>query len=85
MTTFEEAVYAVVRKIPEGSVMTYKQVAHAVKRPRAYRAVGSALKKNYDPDIPCHRVVRSDLDLGNYNRGRSNKRHLLIKEGYLNA
>lgn len=49
--------------------MTYKQVAELAGSPRAYRAVGAIMKANYRPDIPCHRVVRSDGKVGDYNRG----------------
>ena len=69
MTEFRRAVYEVVRGIPKGSVMTYKAVAAAAGRPNAARAVGSAMKQNFNRDIPCHRVVRSDDKVGQYNRG----------------
>ena len=59
----------VVRGIKKGQVMTYKQVAKAAGSPRASRGVGSILKTNYDPKIPCHRVIRSDGGMGGYNRG----------------
>ncbi len=67
--SFTEHVYNIVRTIPAGSTMTYKQVAVAVGCPQASRAVGNILNKNYDPEIPCHRVVRSDGTTGGYNRG----------------
>ncbi|MBI2048428.1 MAG: MGMT family protein [Parcubacteria group bacterium] len=67
--SFSDRVREFVRTIPKGETRTYKQVAHAAGRPRAYRAVGSIMSKNYDPSIPCHRVVKSDGTLGNYNRG----------------
>lgn len=60
MNNLSEKVYRVVRKIPKGKVLTYKEVARRAGRPNAYRAVGNILNKNYDPEIPCHRVVRSD-------------------------
>lgn len=81
MKTFSQSVYDVVRAIPEGRVMTYKEVAEKIGRPRSYRAVGTALSKNYNPDIPCHRVVRSDGAVGGYNRGKRNKVAILRKEG----
>jgi|GEM_PF-1802797 O-6-methylguanine DNA methyltransferase len=59
--SFRQKVFAVVRKIPRGNVLTYKEVARHVGSPRAFRAVGSALKTNFDPRIPCHRVIKSDL------------------------
>ena len=53
--------------IPKGSVKTYKQVAIAIKNPKAARAVANACAKNpYAPKIPCHRVIRSDGGLGGY-------------------
>lgn len=78
--TFKEKVYAVVRRIPRGKTMTYMQVARAVGSPRAYRAVGNILNKNYDPAIPCHRVVRSDGTAGGYNKGKRKKVEMLKKE-----
>jgi O-6-methylguanine DNA methyltransferase len=82
MKTFSEKVYAVVRGIKVGNVLTYKQVAEKAGNPRAYRAVGNILNKNYNPEIPCHRVVRSDGATGGYNRGAENKVAKLKKEGY---
>lgn len=81
MKTFKERVLDIVRKIPEGKVKTYKQVAELAGSPNASRAVGSILKTNYNPKIPCHRVIRSDGLVGEYNRGRENKIKLLRKEG----
>jgi O-6-methylguanine DNA methyltransferase len=71
--TFSKAVYDVVRKIPTGKVLTYAEVARKAGRPLAFRAVGNILNKNYNPSIPCHRVVRSDGEIGGYNRGPSEK------------
>jgi O-6-methylguanine DNA methyltransferase len=78
--TFKEQVYEVVRKIPEGKTLTYKQVAKKAGRPNAYRAVGNILNKNYDPAIPCHRVVRTDGTPGGYNRGTALKIKRLKQE-----
>lgn len=58
--TFKQQVLEIVKHIPRGKVLTYRQVAVKAGRPRAYRAVGNILSKNYDTKIPCHRVVRSD-------------------------
>ena len=80
MTAFQQAVYEVVKNIPKGSVMTYKEVAIAAGYPQAFRAVGSAMKQNYDQDIPCHRVVRSDDKVGQYNRGGSERKAEMLKE-----
>ena len=82
ITSFRQKVYEVVKKIPRGEVLTYKEVALKIGSPKSYRAVGSALKKNYDPTIPCHRVIKSSGELGNYNRGVALKRAILKDEGY---
>ena len=78
--TFKEKVYAIVRRIPRGKTMTYAGVARAAGSPRAFRAVGNILNKNYDPAIPCHRVVRSDGTVGGYNRGVKKKVEMLKEE-----
>ncbi len=80
LTDFSTRVYDVVRKIPKGKTLTYKQVAKKAGSPRAFRAVGNVLSKNYDPKIPCHRVIRSDGEAGGYNRGSQNKKRILMKE-----
>lgn len=80
MKSFKEKVLSVVTKIPEGKVMSYKEVAKGAGKPNAYRAVGNILNKNYNPQIPCHRVIRSDGKLGGYNRGIKNKITLLRQE-----
>lgn len=77
---FKEKVLNLVGKIPGGKTLTYKQVAILAGKPRAYRAVGNILNKNYDKSIPCHRVIRSDGKIGGYNRGESRKIILLKKE-----
>lgn len=81
--TFTEKVFEVVKKIPKGKVLTYKEVAKRVGDAKAARAVGNILNKNHDPKIPCHRVVRSDGKLGGYNRGKREKEKILKKEGYV--
>lgn len=70
---FRGKVFEVVRNIPKGKTMTYKQVAELAGSPRACRAVGNILNKNYNPEIPCHRVIRSDGSPGGYNRGSKRK------------
>jgi O-6-methylguanine DNA methyltransferase len=81
MKPFTQKVFEVVSEIPKGKTLTYKEVAKKAGRPKAYRAVGNILNKNYDPKIPCHRVVRSDGKTGGYNRGDKKKIELLKKEG----
>lgn len=78
--SFKEKVFAVVKKIPKGETMTYKEVAEAILHPKSYRAVGNILNTNYDPGIPCHRVIRSDGKTGGYNRGAKKKLTLLQQE-----
>lgn len=79
--SFQEKVYNVVRKIPCGQVMTYKQVAVKMGNPNAVRAVGNALNKNRNKDVPCHRVIRSDGKVGGYYWGIAVKVKILKKEG----
>lgn len=80
---FKQKVLEVVSKISVGSVMTYKQVAERAGSPKAFRAVGNILNKNYDKNIPCHRVVRADGKIGGYNRGAEQKKKLLKNEGII--
>ena len=66
-TPFQTKVWKYLRTIPKGKVITYKQLAIAIKMPKASRAVANACAKNpYAPKIPCHRVIRSDGGLGGY-------------------
>ena len=83
-TKFQLKVWAYLSKIPRGKVKTYSQVAKAIGKPLAVRAVANAIGKNpYAPKIPCHRVIRSDGSLGGYSGkgGVKTKRFLLKKEG----
>lgn len=83
MKSFTEKVYSIVKKIPKGKVLTYKEVAKMAGNPKASRAVGNILHKNFDPSIPCHRVIRSDGVIGGYNRGGERKIDILKREGYI--
>jgi O-6-methylguanine DNA methyltransferase len=78
--SFKNKVHNIVRGIPKGKTITYKQLAKLAGSPKAYRAVGNILNKNFDPKIPCHRVIRSDGKTGGYNRGSKQKLKLLKKE-----
>jgi len=80
---FSERVLKIVAKIPQGKVLGYKKVAELAGRPKAWRAVGNILNKNYNPKIPCHRVIRSNGQIGGYNRGEKVKKILLKKEGFI--
>ena len=80
--SFEQKVKSIVAKIPKGKTMTYKMVATKAGSPNAARAVGSIMKANFDPNVPCHRVIRSDGKLDDYNRGGTEaKRRKLKSEG----
>ena len=83
MNLFQRKVFEVIKKIPKGRVLTYKEVAKLAGRPKAWRAVGNVLNKNRDLKIPCHRVIRSDGKIGGYNRGTKKKITLLKKEGVI--
>lgn len=93
-TDFTKKVLEIVSQIPRGALMTYRQVARAAGSPRAYRAVGSILNRNYrerewqlpiedfEP-VPCHRVIRTDGYIGGYARGPKDKERLLRLEGHI--
>ncbi len=80
---FEREVWSKTLEIPRGEVRPYAWVAAEIGRPRAVRAVGSALGRNPIPlVVPCHRVVRSDGSIGEYGLGGpTNKRAILMAEG----
>lgn len=85
-SAFADRVRDAVRQIPKGEARSYGEVARAIGHPGAARAVGTVMKNNYDPTVPCHRVIRSDGTIGDYNRGgRDKKRALLKAEGYTQA
>jgi len=82
-TEFQLKVWNYLKKIPKGKVKSYKDVAKAIGKPLAVRAVANAIGKNpYPLKIPCHRVIRSDGTLGGYSGkgGIQQKRHLLKTE-----
>ena len=81
---FQILVWKEIAKIPHGQTRTYKQLAIAIGKPNSSRAVANACGKNpYAPDIPCHRVIRSDGLVGGYSGhgGQKKKKDLLEKEG----
>ena len=67
--TFTSRVQQVVKSIRTGQTKSYKEVATLAGNPRAARAVARIMAANFDPAIPCHRVIKSDGTLGGYNRG----------------
>ena len=83
MPEFKERVCNIVKKIPKGKTMSYKEVAKRAGFPRAWRAVGNVLNKNRNPNVPCHRVIRSDGKIGGFFGGTKKKIALLKKENAL--
>lgn len=79
-SSFRSRVFEVVKNIPKGKTLTYRQVAELAGKPDAQRAVGNILHANRDKDIPCHRVIRGDGSLGGYNRGTQCKKSILELE-----
>lgn len=78
---FQKAVWESMKDIPAGKVSSYKAIAEAIKRPKAFRAVGSACGANHlILLVPCHRIVRSDGALGEYVYGTKRKAQLLAHE-----
>ncbi len=83
-TQFQKSVWRELMNIPRGSVITYAELARRIGRPNAVRAVANAVGKNpCAPEIPCHRVIRSDGTLGGYSGvgGIKAKKKLLRAEG----
>jgi len=86
-TNFQKMVWTELKKIPFGETRTYKEIAVAIGKPKAARAVANACGKNpYPIIIPCHRVVRSDGSIGGFtgDGGIEKKRQLLRQENHLN-
>ena len=84
-TDFQIKVWKALKKIKKGEVKTYKEVAIAINRPKAARAVANACAKNpYAPEVPCHRVIRSDGTLGGFSSpgGTKTKKKMLKREGF---
>ena len=84
-TKFQERVYSVLKKVPKGKVTTYGAIAEKL-RTKGYRAVGNALNKNPLPgvrksQIACHRVVKSNGEVGGFNLGIKKKIQMLKREG----
>jgi len=79
---FRKKVYRTVKRIPKGRVSTYSEIAKALHRKKAARAIGFALKKNpFFPVVPCHRVVLSNGKIGGFSQGVKQKEKLLKSEG----
>ena len=83
---FQQKVWKYLIKIPRGSVKSYLDVAKAIGKPKAVRAVASAIGKNpYSTRVPCHRVIKSNGTIGGYSGkgGVKTKRILLKREGII--
>src|SRR5687768_17228643 len=79
--SFNQKVWAITARIPEGRVTTYAEIARALDS-KGYRAVGNALNKNpYAPQVPCHRVVGSTGALTGFAAGLAEKTKMLVAEG----
>ena len=85
-THFQLKVWNYLKQIPKGKVKTYLDIAKAIGKPKAFRAVANAVGKNpYPRKIPCHRVIRSDGNLGGYSGkgGIKEKKRLLKLENVI--
>jgi len=81
-TAFQQQVWKTLRQIACGRSRSYGEVARAVRRPRAVRAVGGACGANPIPVlVPCHRVLAASQRLGGFSGGLAWKRRLLAREG----
>ena len=80
-TPFQLKVWNYLKKIPKGKILTYKEVARAIGKPKSFRAAANAVGKNpFPPNIPCHRVVRSDGGIGGYSgKGGINQKIKLLR------
>ena len=82
-TRFEQRVYKVISTIPTGQTRSYRWVAKQLGDVNLARAVGNALGRNpFAPEVPCHRVIKTDGSLGGYSGGLEKKLALLRKEGW---
>lgn len=84
MTSFQSQCYEALKKVPRGKVITYGGLAEMIGMPKAHRAVGSAMHKNpFAPKVPCHRVVKSNGDLGGFSIDTKVKIKRLQEEGVM--
>ena len=80
-SSFSEQIYRILKTVPRGKVTTYKELANALNT-KAYRAVGSAMRKNpYAPKVPCHRVIKTNGEVGEFGGGVKKKIKMLRQEG----
>lgn len=84
VTQFQRRVYDAVSSVPKGYVVTYSALARAIGCESA-QAVGQALRRNpYAPDVPCHRVIRSNLSIGGF-EGHTSGEEVARKKSLLNS
>ncbi len=86
MKEFQSRVLELTSRVPKGKVTTYGEIARAMGKPKAYRAVANALRNNpYPIKIPCHRVIRSNGEVGglggSVTQGSRKKARMLAAEG----
>ena len=80
-TNFQIKVWKEIEKIPKGKTKSYKEIAIAIGRPKSSRAVANACGKNpYPIEIPCHRVIRSNGEIGGYLAGGSKVKKILLSK-----
>lgn len=83
--SFKQTVLKIVKDIPKGKTLTYKEVAYKAGSPNAARVVGTIMSHNADISIPCHRVIRSDGTVGGYNGIRGGRVGATAKQEILKA
>lgn len=82
VTAYQQIIFDLVKQIPRGKVTTYQLLALKLGNKNDARAVGNALNKNQNiPEVPCHRVVRTNGSIGGYALGSKKKCEILMKEG----
>lgn len=82
LSPFQNSILSSLLKVPFGETLSYQTLAQSANYPKAYRAVGTACKNNPLPFmIPCHRVIRSNNEIGEFNGGIEIKKRLLSFEG----
>lgn len=81
LSVFQQKLYDKLREVPRGKVTTYQDLAHAIGT-KAHRAVGTAMNKNpFAPEVPCHRVVKANGEIGQFAHGKEQKLAMLLAEG----
>ena len=80
--TFDQRCHALLAQIPKGRVSTYRELAHALGS-KAYRAVGQAMNRNPNlMKVPCHRVIKSNGEIGGYALGADKKGNCFWRKGF---